>query len=284
LLSATAIGQEASQFDVEISIFSAPDFADGEASGLHAKAFTIVNPDRGIILQAGVLNAAAIQQAILSIASARLLQQDIPSLGLNAHVVANKAGQSGLVFDPNQTLVDGGVNLLVSGANGAVWNTYGTFRAFDGAIHNNTKASRQRGDLVENKKTVIQGPATRQPLQFGQPNAVVFLVKDDAGVLPPVARVAADVGSRYFSNGYNGASNTPFYSPVSLVGQPGQAEKLFNELAETNKTPIFVVNSKNLSSEDITQIVNAALDGSLVRTPTHTSFHPSRPMITVICA
>lgn len=172
----------------------------------------------------------------------------------------------------------------VVGLGGAFWNHYGVFRMFQGITHNNEKVPRQRADLVEqvksNGKVVasnITQPLKDLPNESPAPAALVFLINDQNALLPQVAKMSLAQASKFLSVGYTGIQDNllPFFQARPIVAQPGQIDKLFQELSATGNTKAFVVNTQRkdgstLTSEEIDQIIASATDGSLASAPSTT--------------
>lgn len=308
-------GSEPNHFPYDLTVYIAPDLkiADSAALGLKSGQFAISNLERGILFIAGTNSNEAIREAIMSVVTSRMLQDPIPSLGLNASVV-NKNGKVALVVDPanqlgklqlseikkpaaaqeetaknskksagakkeknsdsaEETLFTASLPEGVVGLNGTIWNPYGVFRMFQGITHTNEKVPRQRADIVEHIKSKagkvvhITQPLKDLPNASPSPTALVFLIADSNALLPGVSKLSAAQASRFFAAGYTGAESvSPFYQANSIVSQPGQLDKVFQELASGTK--IFVVNTSrkdgtSLSQKEIDAIVTAATDGSL---------------------
>jgi ATP-dependent phosphoenolpyruvate carboxykinase len=172
----------------------------------------------------------------------------------------------------------------VVGLGGAFWNHYGVFRMFGGITHNNEKVPRQRADIVEQIKSNgnivashITQPLKDLPNESPAPSALVFLISDQNALLPQVAKMSLAQASKFLSVGYSGnhESLSPFFQSRPIVAQPGQVDKLFQELATTGNTKAFVVNTKrkdgsSLTSQEIDQIISSATDGSLSSAPSTT--------------
>lgn len=303
-------------FPYQLTVYIAPDLqvSESESLGLKSEQFAISNLERGILFIGGTSSNAAIRDAITSAVTSRLLQDPVPSLGLNASVV-NKKGKSVLVFDPanhlgqlqiteikkpaapaaeskgkktaaaaaapkkEETLYTASLLDGVVGLNGAIWNPYGVFRMFQGITHTNEKVPRQRADIVEHIKAEksksivhITQPLKDLPNVSDVPSALVFLIADSNAVLPGVSKLSAAQASKFFSTGYTGAKDlSPFFQAHSVVSQPGQLDKVFQDLA--GSTPVFLVNTSrkdgsSLSAQEIDTIVSAASDGSLASAKT----------------
>lgn len=322
-------------FPYQLTVYVAPDLkltSEMASLGLKDAQCSIVNLERGIVFVAGTTSLQAIREAITVAVTSRMLQDAIPSLGLNATVVTRK-GKTALVIDPSNAL--GQLQLIpvapapaaatpaknastkaqdaaksakakksaeseskdlftarlpegVVGLSGAIWNHYGVFRMFQGITHQNEKVPRQRGDIVEKiAKTAAKGSVeTTQitqtlkdlPNELASPSALVFLIADQNALLPSVAKLTPAQAAKFFSIGYNGASTeslTPYFHNRDVVSQPGQIDKVFQELLSnpTSSTPntstsVFLVNTKRkdgsaLSQAEIDAIVTSATDGSL---------------------
>lgn len=300
---------DAVTFPYQLTVYVAPDLTIPDAKSFGLKdQFAVSNLERGILFIGGTSSNAAIRDAITSAVTSRILQDPIPSLGLNASVV-NKNGKSALVFDPanhlgqlqlsaseakapaasaekgkksakktekaekEETLYTASLLDGVVGLGGAIWNHYGVFRMFQGITHTNEKVPRQRGDIVEHIKASkskvvhITQPLKDLPNGVASPSALVFLISDSNAILPGVSKLSVAQASKFFSTGYNGSKDlTPFFQANSVVSQPGQVDKVFQELA--GSTPVFLVNTSrkdgsSLSAQEIDTIISSATDGSL---------------------
>lgn len=308
---------DAVSFPYELTVYIAPDLTVPEAQSFGLKdQFAISNLERGILFIGGTSSNAAIRDAITSAVTSRIMQDPIPSLGLNASVV-NKNGKSAIVFDPanhlgqlqlsaaeakkpaasaekaekgkkaaapakkaekEETLYTASLLDGVVGLNGAIWNPYGVFRMFQGITHTNEKVPRQRGDIVEHIKASkskvvhITQPLKDLPNGVASPSALVFLISDANAILPGVSKLSVAQASKFFAAGYTGAKDlSPFFQPNSVVSQPGQVDKIFQELA--GSTPVFLINTarkdgSSLSAQEIDTIISAATDGSLASAKT----------------
>jgi hypothetical protein len=305
---------------------SSSSFSSSSSSS--GPSFSVSHLERAITIIAGTNSNQAIKDAIVASISSRLIQDPIPSLGLNASIVVSKQGKSSsLVIDPSNLL--GELRLVpatptstatatatptadqstakkgekktstsssssssqqqhlftahlpdgVVGLAGAFWNHYGVYRMFQGITHKNQKVPRQRADLVEHVKsdddklveTLITQPLKDLPLESPVPSALVFLIKDGNALLPSLSKLSLSQASKVLSVGYNGSSIeklTPYFHSRSIVSQPGQVDKIFQELASLHKTNFYLVNTQRkdgstLSPTEIDTIISAATEGRL---------------------
>lgn len=266
-------------FLYESTYFALPELPEDfspESSGISSRSFTIVNLDRSIVLSGGVSSSKALKIGLAAVSGGRMLNDEIPSLSLAAHIYVNDNGHVSLVIDPNNILTSPNAKNIY-GFGGAFWNYYGAFRMWNSISHTDLKAKRNRGDIVETikdtKSTYVTQPLQSYPIQFPQPSSVVILLRDSTGILPGLAKLTPEAATTYLNSGYNGnpQASSPFYLPYPIVQNSPIMETLFQELLSYSNADAYLLNVKRkdgteLNRKDIYTILNATVDGSLKKT------------------
>lgn len=276
LVPTVAVRTDPVLWPVEITLMADPSFNLPKEAlaefGLKSSSFTIVNPERGLVLIGGTNSYSRVKSALESLAASRTANWSVPSVSLVAAHVVSDGNNSGLVFDPSGILNHPKNSDLVSGYSGAIWNDYGTYRMWGSVTHADAAAPRRLGDVVEksDKTSSVTQPLRNQPIQYSHPSAVVFLVKDSTGVLPGVGRVAADVAGQLLATGYDGSAFSPLFAKNGVSEPVGTSARLFAGLVEAQQTPVFVVNTRRrdgaeLTHDEVRTVVKAALDGTLAK-------------------
>jgi len=252
---------------------------------------------QNVVPSLGLANAALFQSptsashtALVFDPSHQMSQLEITPTGVAAESAAKpkKGGKTDKKSEAKTPAADASATPLytaklqdgVVGLDGALWNHDGLYRMFQGITHTNTTVPRQRADIVEHTKKSKQTRITQSlkdlPSEVASPKAIVFVIADQNALLPAVSKLTLAQASKFFTLGYNGAVQkgnetaglTPYFSPRSLVSQPGQYEALFQELASLHSAHIYVVNThakagQVLSTKDVHTLVAAAANGSL---------------------
>ncbi|XP_049848240.1 phosphoenolpyruvate carboxykinase (ATP)-like [Schistocerca gregaria] len=267
-------------YNLVVYIATSLKIPNSKEYALTSDSFAASNPERGILLISNVKNTETITDAILAAVGSRVIHEEIPSLPIQAHIMYHR-GKSALVIDPSKLLVCAvPEETYFNGFHSALWNSHGVFHMFGGVAHQNLKAPRSRGDLVE---MTLHGDVTNarviQPLhnlvpKVPPPTTLVFVIRDITGILPGLAKLAPQVASKYLAAGYGGKPNQlqPFYFQHRLVSPFGKLEKLFEELAVAHHTRIYLCNIKRrdgteLTRNEIENILLTSLDNSLDQSP-----------------
>jgi len=226
--------------------------------------------EAAVLLVSGNTSPAAFRSA-LSVASDYIHLKE-GRLPVDASVVNDKSGRSILVFDPTNTLLEERIHPGLFSSLQSIWGSKGLYRTFQGVTHTNTNIPRIRGDFVEVNGDVqhVTQPLSRHTtadLYAAPPSALVYVVRDVSGVLPPIGRIQPSSAFSFFQSGFTGNTNAPFFRNRPLV-EPAQGsiKTVFDNLLKEANPHVFVVNiggkEGNLSIKNLDDILTSILDGT----------------------
>ncbi|KAK5579824.1 hypothetical protein RB653_009511 [Dictyostelium firmibasis] len=267
------------EFKHQLTVYCVPEYKFNDSTTttfstsmkeMLSKPFNVIDTKRGIAVIVGVQSTENIRNVISSISSNILMNTHQDALSLSADIYSSSTDASPLlIFNNDGFLLNKKFESGKVVSQGAIWSKNTLSRLYNSITYNFESIAQNQFDLIEkfvgSKKVNTTVPIKFETNSFKQPSSVVFIIKDNSGVIPAFSQLTAEQAEKYFVSGYAGDDVfQPFFIKEQNTTQNTQKAELFKNLIKDGGVNVYIINPSSFQKDaEVDKLLGSIMSGKV---------------------
>ncbi|KAM9957308.1 hypothetical protein ACTFIW_009049 [Dictyostelium discoideum] len=271
----TTTPTQVNEFKHQLTVYCVPEFKLPSSSSLPSSSFNIIDTKRGIAVIVGIQSTENIRNVISSISSNILMNTNQDALSLSADIYTSSEDASPvLIFNNDGFLLNKNFESGKVVSQGAIWSKNTLSRLYNSITYNFESIAQNQFDLIEkfvgSKKVNTTVPIKFETNSFKQPSSVVFIIKDNSGVIPAFSQLNSEQAQKYFVSGFVGDDvYQPFFIKEQNTTQNIQKAELFKNLIKDGGVNVYIINPSSFQKDaEVDKLLGSIMSGKVGKSTT----------------
>ncbi|KAN0038028.1 hypothetical protein ACTA71_000200 [Dictyostelium dimigraforme] len=263
------------QFKHQLTVYCVPEFKFEDSNQQQQQfpsSFNVIDTKRGIAVIVGIQSTENIRNVISSISTNDLMNTHKDTIGLSsADIYASSTTDASplLIFNNDGFLLNKKFESGKVVSQGAIWSKNSLSRLYNSITYNFESIAQNQFDLIEkfvgSKKVNTTVPIKFESNSFKQPSSVVFIIKDNSGVIPAFSQLNAEQAQKYFVSGFVGDDvYQPFFIKEQNTTQNIQKAELFKNLIKDGGVNVYIINPVSFQKDaEVDKLLGSIISGKV---------------------
>ncbi|KAN0019017.1 hypothetical protein ACTFIU_002219 [Dictyostelium citrinum] len=241
----TTTPTQVGEFKHQLTVYCVPEYKFEDSK--FPSSFNIIDTKRGIAVIVGIQSTENIRNVISSISSNILMNTHQDALTLSADIYASASSDASplLIFNNDGFLLNKKFESGKVVSQGAICDLIEKF--------------------VGSKKVNTTVPIKFETNSFKQPSSVVFIIRDNSGVIPAFSQLNSEQAQKYFVSGFVGDDvYQPFFIKEQNTTQNIQKAELFKNLIKDGGVNVYIINPSSFQKDaEVDKLLGSIMSGKV---------------------